>query len=221
MEQRPLRLGDLVDDYCPRERRITNHAVVAIVEEAIRQTRCTTCDAEHVFKGAKPPRRRKKDDELAPAPVTVVTAAVETTIEAPAVVMAADVAIIETTVVEASEPVREDEPAWFVHRPLIRAQLPKTNEEPPARPIPEFTMYQRSTRGSQQFRHGAGGRGGGGNGQEPNGNVANGNGGNGHSRGGGGGFRPHGRPQFGGGPGQPGSGPRHSGRRRSGKNRPR
>ena len=26
MEQRPLRLGDLVDDYCPRERRVTNHA---------------------------------------------------------------------------------------------------------------------------------------------------------------------------------------------------
>src|SRR5262245_61791875 len=30
MEQRPLRLGDNVDDYCPRERRVTNHAIVAI-----------------------------------------------------------------------------------------------------------------------------------------------------------------------------------------------
>src|SRR3954454_6674938 len=62
MEQRPLRLGDLVDDYCPRERRVTNHAIVAIVNDGIRQTRCTTCDTEHVFKGAKAPRRRKKDD---------------------------------------------------------------------------------------------------------------------------------------------------------------
>src|SRR5262249_40070088 len=61
MEQRTLRLGDLVDDYCPRERRITNHAIVAIVNDGIRQTRCTTCDTEHVFKGAKPPRRRPKD----------------------------------------------------------------------------------------------------------------------------------------------------------------
>ena len=26
MEQRPLRLGDILDDYCPRERRVTNHA---------------------------------------------------------------------------------------------------------------------------------------------------------------------------------------------------
>ncbi len=61
MEQRPLRLGDIVDDYCPRERRITNHAIVALVGEAIRQTRCTTCDADHVYKGAKMPRRKKSD----------------------------------------------------------------------------------------------------------------------------------------------------------------
>ena len=34
MEQRSLRLGDLVDDYCPRERRVTNHVIVAIVDDA-------------------------------------------------------------------------------------------------------------------------------------------------------------------------------------------
>jgi hypothetical protein len=61
MEQRRLRLGDILDDYCPRERRVTNHAVVALVEETVKQTRCTTCDAEHPYKGGKAPRRRKKD----------------------------------------------------------------------------------------------------------------------------------------------------------------
>ena len=61
MEQRRLRLGDILDDYCPRERRVTNHAVVAMIEEDVKQTRCTTCDAEHVYKGGKAPRRRKKD----------------------------------------------------------------------------------------------------------------------------------------------------------------
>src|SRR3982750_2151906 len=65
MEQRPLRLGDIVDDYCPRERRITNHVIVAIVEDAIRQTRCGTCDTEHVFKDARMPRRRSKGDDAA------------------------------------------------------------------------------------------------------------------------------------------------------------
>ncbi len=61
MEQRPLRLGDIVDDYCPRERRITNHAIVALVGDDVRQTRCSTCDAEHVYKDGREPRRRKKD----------------------------------------------------------------------------------------------------------------------------------------------------------------
>src|SRR6476659_5344042 len=65
MEQRRLRLGDIVDDYCPRERRVTNHAVVAMVEEDVKQTRCTTCDAEHPYKGGKAPRRKKKEGAAA------------------------------------------------------------------------------------------------------------------------------------------------------------
>src|SRR5215218_3679857 len=60
MEQRRLRLGDILDDYCPRERRLTNHAVVAMIEEDVKQTRCTTCDAEHEYKQAKVPLSRRK-----------------------------------------------------------------------------------------------------------------------------------------------------------------
>ena len=62
MQQRRLRLGDILDDYCPRERRITNHAVVAMIEDEVRQTRCTTCDAEHEYKQARVPARRKKEE---------------------------------------------------------------------------------------------------------------------------------------------------------------
>src|SRR4026209_545975 len=65
MEQRRPRLGDILDDYCPRERRVTNHAVVAMIEEDVRQTRCTTCDAEHAYKGASVPARRKKETAAA------------------------------------------------------------------------------------------------------------------------------------------------------------
>lgn len=61
MEQRSLRLGDIVDDYCPRERRITNHVVVALIDATIKQTRCTTCDADHPYKDAKVPRRKKTE----------------------------------------------------------------------------------------------------------------------------------------------------------------
>src|SRR3954470_3579833 len=65
MQQRQLRLGDILDDYCPRERRLTNHAVVAMVGDEVKQTRCTTCDAEHEFKHAKVPRQRRKNDPSA------------------------------------------------------------------------------------------------------------------------------------------------------------
>ena len=60
MQQRQLRLGDILDDYCPRERRVTNHAVVAMVGADVKQTRCTTCDAEHEYKHAKVPRQRER-----------------------------------------------------------------------------------------------------------------------------------------------------------------
>src|ERR1700730_16652996 len=62
MQQRQLRLGDILDDYCTRERRLTNHAVVAMVGDDVKQTRCTTCDAEHEYKHAKVPRQRRKNE---------------------------------------------------------------------------------------------------------------------------------------------------------------
>src|ERR1044072_2832463 len=62
MQQRQLRLGDILDDYCPRERRVTNHAVVAMLGNDVKQTRCTTCDAEHEYKHAKVPRQRRKNE---------------------------------------------------------------------------------------------------------------------------------------------------------------
>src|SRR6187401_1752518 len=67
MQQRRLRLGDILDDYCPRERRITNHAVVAMIEDTVKQTRCTTCDAEHEYKHAKVPAARRRKAEVAAA----------------------------------------------------------------------------------------------------------------------------------------------------------
>ena len=69
MQQRRLRLGDILDDYCPRERRITNHAIVAMIDDEVKQTRCTTCDADHEYKQARvPPPRRKKESLVAATP---------------------------------------------------------------------------------------------------------------------------------------------------------
>ena len=62
MQQRQPRLGDVLDDYCPRERRVTNHVVVAMIGDDVKQTRCTTCDADHEYKQAKVPRVRRKTE---------------------------------------------------------------------------------------------------------------------------------------------------------------
>jgi hypothetical protein len=218
MEQRPLRLGDVVDDYCPRERRVTNHAIVAIVEDAIRQTRCTACDAEHPYKGAREPRLRRKPGTAALydqvlADVTGAAPTESSAPEPPEAAMAAPPDGTDDTPADAprqdtESSVADEEPpagAWIMHRQLIRATLPRTeNDQPPPRPIPEFTMHQRQTRGSRAFRfHGQGNGNANGN---PNGNVNGNSGGRpGHGFGGQGGNR-HGK---------------HSGRRHRGGKRPR
>jgi len=175
MDQRRLRLGDILDDYCPRERRVTNHAVVAMIEDDVKQTRCTTCDAEHVYKGARVPKRRKKDspgglykEVLATMPDTETAPALAVTVpgniidvpEHPPLPVEAAPAPSEPEPVPAASlqadeaelpaaaPV-EDGP---VHRQLLRAKLPRPEGQKDARPLPEFTVRQAAGRGNGHFR---------------------------------------------------------------------
>jgi len=60
MQDRRYRPGDVLDDYCPRERRITGHAIVAMIDDQIQRTRCGICDAEHDYKEGKVPTPRRK-----------------------------------------------------------------------------------------------------------------------------------------------------------------
>jgi len=231
MEQRRLRLGDILDDYCPRERRVTNHAVVAMVEEDVKQTRCTTCDAEHVYKGGQAPRRKKTettgklykqvlagitdpepagssaepgtmDDpehDRAPETIEVVAEVIET---AP-IQQAGDSAHDREADIGPAE--RDDvDDGGPVHRPLIRAQLPRVDGLKAERQAPDFTIRQNNSRGTGQFRGDQRGRGGQGN----NGQRF----GRGPHRGGG---RGAGQ-SFGRGPGG-GNQPRHGGGRKRGR----
>jgi hypothetical protein len=131
MEQRRVRLGDIVDDYCPRERRVTNHAVVAIIEDGIRQTRCTACDTEHPYKAARVPRTRKK---TAPAALSAAVLAARGDSEAEASDSSAVHAEADTTSEpahaagsEEAPPVKE--PAPVAPQPLA---APATGEPSPA-----------------------------------------------------------------------------------------
>jgi len=176
MHPRQLRVGDLVDDYCPRERRLSNHAVVALVGEDIRQVRCTTCDAEHEYRGGKLPASRRKKPvagppALAPAREAVAIPAPD---EEPAAAEEAGPNAVAAAPADAAE--RDQAPPAdgaenaaptphaeiSLHRRLIRATLPRIEGDVPARPIPEFTMHRAAPAGhgprhGKPFRHGQGG----------------------------------------------------------------
>jgi hypothetical protein len=179
MQQRQLRLGDIVDDYCPRERRVTNHAIVAMVEQDVKQTRCTTCDTEHEYKQAKvPPQRKKKaapgalyQEVLAGIPRKPATPGSEVADEPSPTGESAPAASVAAAAGPEPEPEPIDEVEGPVHRPLIRATLPRPVGEVPTRQAPEFTIRQPLARPGR-FRPG----GGGGAGRRPTGQGANGGG---------------------------------------------
>jgi len=50
MTEQERRLGDLVDDYCPRCRLLLNHAVASLMEGQIVKVICQTCFSEHAFR---------------------------------------------------------------------------------------------------------------------------------------------------------------------------
>jgi hypothetical protein len=183
MQQRRLRLGDTVDDYCPRERRVTNHAIAAMVDDQITHTRCTACEADHEYKEARVPRRKREDAPPAPLPGGRIVP--HTAPEEEAAVLAALESVSVNIVVEdvaadegngpddADNAGNRDDDNAPVHRRLIRATFPRPEGQPPEWKEPEFTSRQPSHQRRGRFGHG-GGQG------EPNGNRA------GHPRRGGG-----------------------------------
>jgi hypothetical protein len=156
MQHRQPRLGDILDDYCPRERRITNHAVVAMVGPDIKQTRCTTCDAEHEYKHAKVPSTRRKKEAPAALYKQVLTAAQPEALRAaesgqppaeqpaePAVPPPAPAAPVEPERAAAAEapapPVPEDEPGIQPDENLVQSE-PGDDEGPVHRRLIRATL---------------------------------------------------------------------------------
>lgn len=182
MQDRRFRPGDVLDDYCPRERRITDHAIVAMIDDEIRRTRCGICDAEHEYKEAKVPAPRRKTQP--PALFTQVldtmngpggrphspqAAAAAPTADEPLAAAAPEppqpaappAFASEIPLTETEPPGDDDREEGPVRRPLIRAQFPKIEGATPTpRAMPEFTIQtlnNRRNNGGQ--RHAAGGQG--------------------------------------------------------------
>jgi hypothetical protein len=176
MQKRELRLGDILDDYCPRERRVTNHAIVAMVGPDVKQTRCSTCDTEHEYKKAKVPRQRRKSEAPAalysqvlagrpkrvahdaePEPGVAPPSSGESNgaeSSAPDAPPEPEARELRAGPDSDGEPEESEDPVDLkegpVHRPLIRATLPRPEgTPPPTRPAPEFTIRQPAGRQSR------------------------------------------------------------------------
>jgi hypothetical protein len=55
MLQRDVRLGDDIDDFCVRCKRVMNHAVVSVIGGVAAKVRCRTCHSDHDFRREQPP----------------------------------------------------------------------------------------------------------------------------------------------------------------------
>ncbi len=50
MAEQALRLGDLIDDYCPRCKLLLNHAIASMMDGHAVKVICKTCYTEHAFR---------------------------------------------------------------------------------------------------------------------------------------------------------------------------
>jgi hypothetical protein len=55
MMMRASRLGDDIDDFCVKCKRVMNHAVVSLLKDAPAKVRCRTCHSDHDFRNEQPP----------------------------------------------------------------------------------------------------------------------------------------------------------------------
>jgi hypothetical protein len=180
MQDRRHRPGDVLDDYCPRERRITDHAIVAMIDDHIQKTRCASCDAEHDYKEGKVPAPRRKTQPpalftqvletmngpvppAAPPPVTAAAAVIEA--EPARVANAADPESPPSADVpqpdehngDSPEPEENEREGGF-RRSLIRATFPRPDGQAPTpRANPEFTIQSLHNRRNNNGQRNAGG----------------------------------------------------------------
>jgi hypothetical protein len=54
-----LRLGDIIDDFCVKCRRLTNHAIVSLLNGSAAKVRCRTCYSDHDYRNEQAPPSKK------------------------------------------------------------------------------------------------------------------------------------------------------------------
>jgi hypothetical protein len=102
---RAARLGDDIDDFCVKCKRVMNHAVVSILNNEPAKVRCRTCHSDHDFRHeqAPPPKVDPRKAALFNQVLANVSGSVPATPESPAVADAE--APVELTLEPTPEPV--------------------------------------------------------------------------------------------------------------------
>ena len=133
---RDIRLGDDIDDFCVRCKRVMNHNVVSVLNNAPAKVRCRTCHSDHDFRNEQPPppkvdvRKQALFNEV----LKKVAVGGAPAVEDPDLVIAGAADVdpeLETEPeAEAAEPVEPAEPA----APALVKKTPKTKAKPRGRP---------------------------------------------------------------------------------------
>lgn len=55
-----MRLGDEIDDFCVKCRRLTNHLIVSLVNAKAAKVRCRSCYSDHDYRNEQPPPSKKE-----------------------------------------------------------------------------------------------------------------------------------------------------------------
>jgi hypothetical protein len=69
---RGLRLGDIIDDWCVKCRRLTNHAIVSLVGAEAAKVRCRSCYSDHNYLREIQPPSKKELKRMAEAELSGV-----------------------------------------------------------------------------------------------------------------------------------------------------
>ena len=74
-----MRLGDVIDDHCIKCRRVTNHAIVSLMDGQAAKVRCRTCYHDHDYRHEQAPPSKKELKAQAEAQAAAAAAAADGT----------------------------------------------------------------------------------------------------------------------------------------------
>jgi|SRR6185437_5870286 len=128
---RDIRLGDDIDDFCVRCKRVMNHAVVSVLNGAAAKVRCRTCHSDHDFRNEQPPppkidpRKAALFNEVLKKVDPTAEAVVEAQADGDGGIAVAEDAALAASAVEAAPPALETAPAAEEAAPAVAVKEAK------------------------------------------------------------------------------------------------